>query len=113
MGEQGEERRRAFAAFHPDLMRYPIGFVWGDILQRPGIDTRTRELITLAIAIALGKQREIRSHTRGFLAHGGTKEELVELLLQIAAYAGFPSMIEGAYGVIEVFQEKGLFTPPA
>jgi 4-carboxymuconolactone decarboxylase len=112
LGEYGEERRRLFEAFHPELMRFPIEFVFGTILTRPGLDPKTRELITLTIAIATGKLREIRSHTRGFLNLGGTKEELVELLLQIAPYAGFPTFIEGCYGVIEVFEERGLFTRP-
>jgi len=112
LGDAGEVRRRMLAAFHPDLMRYPIEFVFGEILQRPGLDQKTRELISLTMAIGLGRQREIRSHTRGYLNHGGTKEELVELLIQSAAYAGFPAMIDGAYGVIEVFEELGLFHPP-
>jgi 4-carboxymuconolactone decarboxylase len=112
LGEYGEERRRLFDAFSPELMRYPIEFVWGTIIARPGIDMKTREMITLAMAIATGKSREIRSHTRGLLNHGATKEELVELLLHVAPYAGFPSYMEGVYGVIEVFTERGLFTPP-
>ncbi len=112
LGPQGEERKRMFDAFHPDLMRYPIEFVFGDILSRPGLDHKTREMITLTLAIGFGVERAIRSHTRDYLNHGGTKEELVELLLQIAAYAGFPRMIQGAYGVMEVFQERGLFQPP-
>lgn len=93
-------------------MRYPIEVVFGDILQRPGLDPKTREIISLTLAIGLGRSREIRSHTRGFLNHGGTKEELVELLIQTAIYAGFPAMIEGAYGAIEVFEERGLFHRP-
>jgi 4-carboxymuconolactone decarboxylase len=113
LGEYGEVRRRLFEAFHPELMRFPIEFVFGTILTRPGLDMKTREMITLTIAISTGKLREIRSHTRGFLNAGGTKEELVELLLQIAPYAGFPTYIEGVYGVLEVFEERGLFTPPA
>jgi len=112
LGEAGEERRRLLEAFHPDLMRYPIEFAFGDVLSRPGLDHKTRELITLAVAIAGGVEREVRSHTRGFLNHGGTKQELVELLIQLAVYAGFPRMIAGAYGVIEVFQERGLFRAP-
>jgi len=112
LGEAGEERKRLLDAFHPDLMRYPIEVVFGDILQRPGLDQKTRELITLTLAIGNGVEREVLSHTRGFLNHGGTKEELVELLIQIAAYAGFPRMIAGAYGIMEVFEERGLFHPP-
>lgn len=108
----GEERRLLLESFHPDLMRYPIEFAFGDILSRPGLDHKTREMITLALAIGNGVEREVLSHTRGFLNHGGTKKELVELLLQIAVYAGFPRMIAGAYGVMSVFEERGLFHPP-
>ena len=113
LGDYGEQRKELFQAFHPELMRFPIEFVFGTILSRPGLDMKTRELITLVISIATGKLREIRSHTRGYLNAGGTKEEIVEILLQIAPYAGFPTYIEGVYGVLEVFEERGLFTPPA
>jgi 4-carboxymuconolactone decarboxylase len=113
LGDYGEQRKELFQAFHPELMRFPIEFVFGTILSRPGLDMKTREMITLVIAISTGKLREIRSHTRGFLNAGGTKEEIVEILLQIAPYAGFPTYIEGVYGVLEVFEERGLFTPPA
>jgi 4-carboxymuconolactone decarboxylase len=111
LGPAGQTRKELFDSFDEDLMRYSITFVFGDILSRPGLDAKTRELITLALAIGLGRAREIRSHTRGFLNNGGTKKELVELLLQVAAYAGFPAMVEGAYGVIEVFEERGLMPP--
>lgn len=113
LGEYGEERKRLFQSFHPELMRFPIEFVFGTILSRPGLDMKTREMITLVIAISTGKLREIRSHTRGFLNAGGTKEEIVEILLQVAPYAGFPTYIEGVYGVLEVFEERGLWTRPS
>jgi len=74
LGNAGEERKRLLEAFHPDLMRYPIEFAFGDVLSRPGLNHKTRELITLALAIGNGVEREVRSHTRGFLNHGGTKK---------------------------------------
>lgn len=113
LGQYGEERTRLFQSFHPELMRYPIEFVWGTVLARPGLDMKTREMLTLAIAIATGKLREVRSHTRGYLNAGGTKEEIVEILIQIAAYCGFPTYIEGVYGVLEVFEERGLWQRPS
>src|SRR6266508_6464958 len=97
LGEPGEARRRLFEAFMPDLVHYQMEFVFGDILSRPGLDQKTRELVTLALAIGLGREREIRSHARGFLNHGGTREELQELILQIAAYCGFPAAVAGTY----------------
>jgi 4-carboxymuconolactone decarboxylase len=113
LGEPGVRRKALLDALSPDIMRYAIGFVWGDVLQRPGLDQKTRELITLAIAMGLGRSREVRNHTRGFLNHGGTREEVIELLIQVAAYAGFPTMIDAAYGVIDVLEELGQFQRPA
>jgi 4-carboxymuconolactone decarboxylase len=113
LGEHGEARRRLFEAFDPLLMKYQMEFVFGEVMCRPGLDMKTRELITLALAIGLGRDREIRSHTRGFLNHGGTKEELVELILQLQVYAGFPAAVNGVYGIMEVFEERGLWKRPA
>lgn len=113
LGDPGERRKELLDALSPDIMRYAITFVWGDVLQRPGLDQKTRELVTLTVAMALGRGREVKNHTRGFLNHGGTKEEVIELLLQIAAYAGFPTMIESTYSVIDALEELGLFDRPA
>lgn len=64
---------------------------WGDVWARPGLDRRTRSCITVAILAALGHERELGIHLRGALRNGVTTDELREILLQTAIYAGVPA----------------------
>jgi 4-carboxymuconolactone decarboxylase len=111
VGERGERRRRMWAALHPDLERFVLETAWGGVLDRPGLDEKTRELITLGMLLALGRDGEARTHFHGALNSGLTKDELVELLLQAGIYAGFPAMLNGARLLAEVLEERGLLTP--
>lgn len=67
---------------------------WGDVWQRGVLDLKTRSLITVAMLAAMGKQHELKGHVRGALNNGATAEELQEVLLHLAAYAGIPSAVE-------------------
>jgi 4-carboxymuconolactone decarboxylase len=67
---------------------------WGDVWQRPGLDLKTRSLITVAMLTALGKQHELKGHLRGALNNGATPAELQEVLLHAAVYCGVPSAVE-------------------
>ena len=67
---------------------------WGDVWQRPGLDLKTRSIITVAILTALGKQHELEGHVRGALNNGVTHEELQELLLHAAIYCGVPTAVD-------------------
>ena len=64
---------------------------WGDVWARPGLDRRTRSCITVALLAALGHDRELSIHLRGALRNGVTTDELREVLLQTAIYAGVPA----------------------
>ena len=64
---------------------------WGDVWARPGLDRRTRSCITVAILAARGHERELGIHLRGALRNGVTTDELREVLLQTAIYAGVPA----------------------
>jgi 4-carboxymuconolactone decarboxylase len=75
------------APFQDFLTRY----AWGDVWARPGLDRRTRSCITVALLAALGHDRELGIHVRGALRNGVTPEELREVLLQTAIYAGVPA----------------------
>jgi len=66
-------------------------YAWGEIWTRPGLDRRTRSLITMAMLIALNREAEFRLHVRASRANGVTREELKELLLQAAIYSGVPA----------------------
>ncbi len=84
--------------------------VWGDIWGRPGLDRRTRSAITLALLTALRAEGEIPMHVRAALRNGLTPEEIGEVLLHAAAYAGVPAAnraFELAREVIEESEAEG------
>ena len=75
---------------------------WGDVWQRPGLDLKTRSLITVAMLTALGKQHELKGHLRGALNNGATPAELQEVLLHAAVYCGVPTAVEAFRTAAEV-----------
>ena len=70
-------------------------FCFGEVWQRPGLDRRTRSLITLAMLIGTGRFLQFPAHLRGALANGASTEELRELVLHSQLYCGIPSAVEG------------------
>ena len=80
----------------PDLARYVIEFAYGDIYTRPGLSPKRRELCIVAALTALGnRERQLRDHVQAALNSGCTPQELVEVILMMAVYAGFPAAING------------------
>jgi 4-carboxymuconolactone decarboxylase len=75
---------------------------WGDVWQRPGLDLRTRSLITVAMLTALGRQHELKGHVRGALNNGVTPAELQEVLLHAAVYCGVPTAVDAFRTAAEV-----------
>ena len=66
-------------------------YAWGDVWSRPGLDRRTRSMLTLALLAALGHDTELTLHVRGAVTNGVTREEISEVLLHTAVYAGVPA----------------------
>lgn len=90
----------------PDMARFIAEFPYGDIYTRQGLDLKTRELVTIAAVTVLGSaQTQLGSHIKGALNVGCTREEIVEVLIQMAVYAGFPTALNGIYTAKEVFKE--------
>ncbi len=77
---------------------------WGNVWQRPGLELKTRSLITVAMLAAQGKQHELKAHVRGALNNGATPEELREVMLHATVYCGFPTAIDAFRSVIEVVE---------
>lgn len=77
---------------------------WGNVWQRPGLDLKTRSLITVAMLAALGKQQELKGHVRGALNNGVTPDELREVMLHATVYCGYPTAIEAFRSVAEVVE---------
>ncbi len=79
---------------------------WGDVWQRPGLDRRTRSLVTVAMLTALGKQHELKGHVRGALANGATVQEIQEVLLHATVYCGVPAAVDAFRSAAEVIDRK-------
>ena len=78
---------------------------WGDVWQRPGLDLKTRSLISLALLAALGKQQEIKAHVRGAMTNGASIEEIQEVLLHASIYCGLPTAVDAFRSAAEVIDE--------
>ncbi len=106
-GDAGEKVIESLKDIAPDLGRYIIEFAFGDIYSRPGLDLKSRELATVAALTALGNaQPQLKVHIHGALNVGCTREEVVEVILQMAVYAGFPAALNGIAAAREVFQSR-------
>ncbi|TAF87467.1 MAG: 4-carboxymuconolactone decarboxylase [Curvibacter sp.] len=89
-------------AFTAPLQEHITRAAWGDVWQRPGLDRKTRSLITVAMLTALGKQNELKGHVRGALNNGATVEEIQEVLLHAMVYCGVPAAVEAFRSANEV-----------
>ncbi|ABR75419.1 carboxymuconolactone decarboxylase [Actinobacillus succinogenes] len=105
-GEQGEAVMQALADIAPDLGTYIIGFAFGEIYNRPHLDLRQRELVTLAALAAQGGcEKQLRVHIHAALNVGLTREQIVETFIQCVPYLGFPKVLNAVYAAKEVFAE--------
>ena len=77
--------------FDADFQRFIAETAWGSVWSRPGLDRKTRHLITIAMMAALGKEHELALHIRATPNTGVTPDEVREVLLQVAVYAGVPA----------------------
>ena len=96
---------RAFAGmtdFTAPIQEHITRNAWGETWQRPGLDLKTRSLVTVAMLTALGKQNELKGHVRGALNNGATVAEIQEVLLHAAIYCGVPTAVEAFRTAAEV-----------
>jgi 4-carboxymuconolactone decarboxylase len=92
--------------FTQPMQAFITANAWGNVWQRPGLDLKTRSLITVAMLTALGKQQELKAHVRGALNNGATPQEIRELMLHATVYCGFPSAIDAFRCATEVIEPK-------
>ena len=108
-GEAGQRVIDALAPIAPDFARYLIEFPFGDIYSRPQLDLKSREIATVAALAALGNAApQLKVHVHAALNVGCSRAEVVEVLMQIAIYAGFPAALNGLFAAQEVFLERGV-----
>ena len=106
-GEAGEKVVASLEDIAPDLVRYTIEFPFGDIYSRPDLDLRSREIAVVAALTALGNAApQLRVHIHGALNVGVSRNEIVEIIMMMAVYAGFPAALNGMAAAKEVFAER-------
>ena len=94
----------------PDMARFVVEFPYSEIYTRPEVDLKTRELCTVVALTALGTVPQLKDHIGAALNVGNSPTEIVEIIMQMSAYVGFPKSINGIVAAKEVFIEKGLLT---
>jgi 4-carboxymuconolactone decarboxylase len=90
----------------PDFGRFIVEFSYGDVFSRPGLDMRTREIAIISALAALGTaERQLRAHILGALKVGANRKEIVEAIMQVAVYAGFPTGFNALMVAKRVFEK--------
>ncbi|HTR08156.1 MAG TPA: carboxymuconolactone decarboxylase family protein [Paraburkholderia sp.] len=106
-GSAGEQVIESLAGIAPDFAHYLLEFAFGDIYSRPGLDLRSREIATIAALTAIGHaQPQLKVHIAAALNVGLTREEIVETIMQMGVYAGFPAALNGLFAAREVFARE-------
>jgi 4-carboxymuconolactone decarboxylase len=93
--------------FTEDFQEFITKYAWGSVWTREGLDRRTRSCITLAVLTALGHRDELAMHVRAALRNGLTADEIGEVLLHTAVYAGVPAANSAFAVAQEVLREEG------
>ena len=107
---EGAQRQwDSLSAISPDFARWIVESAYCDVLSRPALSLRDREIATLASLATLGNApTQLKAHIEGALNVGVTRDEIVEVLMQMAIYAGVPAAINAMQLAGEVFRERGI-----
>lgn len=105
--DAGERLIENLDLISPDLARYVVEFPFGDVFARPDLDIKSREMVTVAALTALGNaEPQLKDHINGALNVGCSSKEIVEVIIQMAVYAGFPAAIRAMNIAKTVLQER-------
>jgi 4-carboxymuconolactone decarboxylase len=100
--ERAKSRTTPFTA---DFQTFITHYAWGDIWSRPGLDRRTRSMLTIAMLASLGHIDELKLHLRATCNTGVSRDEVKEVLMQVAVYAGVPAANTAFHHAAQVFDE--------
>lgn len=103
--DRAQAKRNSFTA---DFQDFITRYAWGEVWSRPGLDRRSRSLMTLAMMIALGRWDEFRLHVRAALNNGVSADEIKEVIMHSAVYAGLPAANSAFAEAVEVLKTCGV-----
>lgn len=106
--EGAEKQTEAATEFTWPMQDMVTRICFGEVWDRPGLDHRTRSMLTIAMLTAMGRSQEIKVHVRGAIANGVTKEEIREVLVHALIYCGVPLAVDAFRSSAEVLKEMGL-----
>jgi 4-carboxymuconolactone decarboxylase len=111
-GEVGIRVVENLAASFPEFATYVLEYAFGDIYSRSGLGLRERELAVVAALCAMGNAApQLRVHIHAALHVGCTPREILEVVMMMSVYAGFPAALNGLAAVKEVFGAEGIELP--
>ena len=107
-GKSVEEIFKDLDDIAPDLSRFVIEYPYSEIYTRDGVDLKTREICTVSALTVLGTIPQLKEHINAALNVGNTPEEIIEIMMQMSAYCGFPKAINAVMAAKEVFIERDI-----
>jgi len=102
------KRMSSAGEFGAPLQKLINQYAYGEIWGREALPRRTRSLLTLGMMCAANRPHELRIHLRGAITNGCTRDEIREVLLQVAIYCGIPASLDAHNMAVEVFAEMGV-----
>ena len=102
--DRAEARKTPFDA---DFQRFITEGAWGSVWARPGLDKRTRSMLVIALMSALGHEEELAMHIRATRNTGATREDIQEVMLMVAVYAGVPAANTAIRVAKEIYAIEG------
>lgn len=107
LGDEFVDKSMAAAdAFNRPMQDLSTEFCWGAVWARDGLPRKTRSLLNLAMIAVLNRPHELRLHVKGALRNGVTKDEIREVFLQVAVYAGVPAAMDAFRNAREAFADE-------
>ena len=96
---------RNTTGFNQEFQDFITRYAWGEVWTRPGLSRHTRSLLTLTLMVALNREEELRMHIRAAFNNGVTRDEIKEVFLHAAIYAGVPAANSAFHAAAQVFAE--------
>jgi 4-carboxymuconolactone decarboxylase len=106
--EAVEKRMNALGDFGAPLQELINTYGYGDVWSRPGLERKVRSLVVLGMNAAINRAAEFKVHVNGALNNGCTPEEIREVCLTVALYAGIPAANDAHRIALETFRERGI-----